>query len=133
MPYVAFAAHPINEMNENDMTEIPKNSHQPINKEGENETNNSPDKSDRPMVHGSQTLDQFYYRSVPDTTDRDERQVVLRYQKEEEEKRILRVDHLWLWVIDHRMTLAATLQRLISDVLLSRNRHYQLYKPPRWG
>jgi hypothetical protein len=60
-------------------------------------------------LHESRTLDQFYYHSLENTTQRDEDQVVTRYinkiKKETPlnsngETAILRVDQVWLWVID---------------------------------
>ncbi len=61
------------------------------------------------IQHKSQTLDQFHYQFLDDTTERDDDQVVSRYIKEsrkkaglnpEVKKAILRVDQVWLWVID---------------------------------
>jgi ankyrin repeat protein/Mg2+ and Co2+ transporter CorA len=58
-------------------------------------------------LHMRRTLDQFWYRNV-DTSQRDDDQVVLRYQqkqnrlagKEENDKlELLMVDQLWLWVL----------------------------------
>jgi hypothetical protein len=80
-------------------------------------------------LHQSQSLDQFYYHSLPDTTSRDHDQVVTRYIENIEGtltendiktrgKRmyhqrkkhqwghyltILRVDQLWMWVVDEGM------------------------------
>lgn len=57
------------------------------------------------ILHGSRTLDQFYYYSLPNTDYRDATQVVTKYieernESEKELKTILKVDQLWLWVID---------------------------------
>src|SRR5271156_904020 len=52
------------------------------------------------------SLDQSYYSTIGDTTERDEEQVVDRYARtqlgeEDEAKRpLLMVDQLWLWVLD---------------------------------
>jgi hypothetical protein len=63
------------------------------------------------ILHTTRTLDEFYYDALQDTQKRDKNQVVGRYLKENsvqtqrrEESfswRILRVDQLWLWVVDH--------------------------------
>jgi hypothetical protein len=60
------------------------------------------------VVHASQTLDQFYYHSLSNTDERDVDQVVTRYIEGTKQKdkwgnnlTILRVDQLWLWVVDN--------------------------------
>jgi hypothetical protein len=78
-------------------------------------------KNDWKVLHESRTLDQFYYHSLKDTTERDASQVITRYvdnltrpkpsdrskleqweilRSKLEQWEILRVDQLWLWVID---------------------------------
>jgi len=66
-------------------------------------------RQDWKKLHESRTLDQFYYRSLIETEDRDETQVVTRYIDKTgwrapldpgKQLDILRVDQLWLWVID---------------------------------
>jgi hypothetical protein len=54
------------------------------------------------VVHESRTLDQYYYSCLPNTDHRDDDQVVTRYFKLKGgvKRRMLRVDQLWLWVID---------------------------------
>jgi hypothetical protein len=62
------------------------------------------------IVHRTRTLDEFYYDTLHDTTDRDKDQVVWRHLrplkkwkeewKEGDPIHILRVDQLWVWVID---------------------------------
>lgn len=62
------------------------------------------------MVHGTRSLDQFYYHSLPDMKDRNKNQVVTRsflggkhgngVKGDAECWPILTVDQLWLWVID---------------------------------
>lgn len=60
------------------------------------------------VVHASQTLDQFYYHSLSNTDERDVDQVVTRYIEGTKRKdewsnnlTILRVDQLWLWVVNN--------------------------------
>lgn len=61
---------------------------------------------EKPYMHIRRTLDQYYYHTMKDTTERDEDQVVYRYAKkmwpEEHESvhNILMVDQLWLWILD---------------------------------
>lgn len=61
---------------------------------------------EKPYMHIRRTLDQYYYHTMKDTTERDEDQVVYRYAKkmwpEENESvhNILMVDQLWLWILD---------------------------------
>jgi hypothetical protein len=70
------------------------------------------------ILHKTRTLDEFYYDSLSNTHDRDKTQVITRYlnlksqeakakdagqPKEQDEDgriKILRVDQIWLWVID---------------------------------
>jgi len=59
------------------------------------------------IIHASQTLDQFYYHSLANTDLRDRDQVVTRYIEGTRNKNlwgseltVLRVDQLWLWVVD---------------------------------
>jgi hypothetical protein len=64
--------------------------------------------NDWKKLQESRTLDQFYYHSLTDTRKRDENQVVTRYinkvhgenHTERSTWEILRVDQLWLWVVD---------------------------------
>lgn len=85
----------------------------------------------RRIIHSSRTLDQFYYHSLKDTKSRDSDQVVTRYthyeSRVDKALDILRVDELWLWVIDEGMSQIL----LVSLDLTSRNRdcYHQLYKP----
>ncbi|MCJ1426325.1 hypothetical protein MMC29_004228 [Sticta canariensis] len=84
--------------------------------EGENSANEkerSPDEKlihtylhQKPYMHIRRTLDQYYYHTMKDTTERDEDQVVYRYAKKmwpddhESVHNILMVDQLWLWILD---------------------------------
>lgn len=78
-----------------------------------NEKNRSPDEKlihtylhQKPYMHIRRTLDQYYYHTMKDTTERDEDQVVYRYAKKmwpdenESVHNILMVDQLWLWILD---------------------------------
>lgn len=76
------------------------------------------DPSKRP--YGRMTLDQYYYTTIPDSTDRDHDQVLSRYLAWQEFKyfmdnemvatevfeeagksiKIFAVDQLWLWIVD---------------------------------
>jgi hypothetical protein len=51
--------------------------------------------------HVRRTLDQYYYRTLPDTLIRDTTQTVLHFQtiNNLETKVIIMVDQLWLWVV----------------------------------
>jgi hypothetical protein len=62
------------------------------------------------VVHGSRTLDQYYYWSLTDTETkrRDDDQVVTRYlDKECKPRKLLRIDMLWLWIIDESISYKA--------------------------
>ena len=59
--------------------------------------------SERP-VHIRRTLDQSYYWTLKDTSDRDRDQVVYRATKKADQNpqipRIVMVDQLWMWILD---------------------------------
>jgi hypothetical protein len=61
-------------------------------------------------IHDRRTLDQSYYNSLPLTNirKRDLDQVLYRYMEKEnvaeEDRRILMVDQLWLWILDTPIT-----------------------------
>ena len=66
-------------------------------------------KNDWKVQHESHTLDQFYYHSLENIEKRDESQVVSHYIRDSYKETprvpkgkipILRVDQIWLWVID---------------------------------
>lgn len=63
------------------------------------------------VVHGSRTLDQYYYWSLTDeeTKRRDNDQVVTRYLEDKKcaTSKLLRIDMLWLWVIDESISYKA--------------------------
>ncbi|KAH8815457.1 hypothetical protein F5884DRAFT_179677 [Xylogone sp. PMI_703] len=67
------------------------------------------------IVHSSQTLDQFYYRSLSDMDLRDQNQVVTKHitpdVSQEDEWTILSVDHLWLWIIDKDTIITSSTSR----------------------
>lgn len=80
------------------------------------------------MIHGSRSLDQFYYDSLPNLSDRDAGQVVTRYltggKRQHEVQKLkdwpfLTVNQLWLWVIDESRCLS------ISKTSVSANVHVQ--------
>ncbi|KAI9736168.1 MAG: hypothetical protein M1834_001053 [Cirrosporium novae-zelandiae] len=64
-------------------------------------------------VHESRTLDQYYYSLLDDTDFRDGDQVVTRYFSKQNSKKtcVLRVDQLWLWVVDESIIAAASSQK----------------------
>ena len=78
-------------------------------------------KQDWKKLHESRTLDQFYYHSLKDTEGRDRDQVVTRYIDHMDKSDwknpldrnkqwdILRVDQLWLWIIDESTYMPAVL------------------------
>lgn len=72
---------------------------------------------EKPYMHIRRTLDQYYYHTMKDTTERDEDQVVYRYAKkmwpEEHESvhNILMVDQLWLWILDGDTVITSFPQR----------------------
>ena len=60
------------------------------------------------IVHASQILDRFYYHTLSNTDEQDVGQVVTRCIEGTKQKdkwsnklTILRVDQLWLWVVDN--------------------------------
>ena len=63
------------------------------------------------VVHGSRTLDQYYYWSLTEkeTKRRDDDQVVTRYFKNGGygTSKLLRIDMLWLWIIDESISYKA--------------------------
>ena len=63
------------------------------------------------VVHGSRTLDQYYYWSLTDeeTKRRDNDQVVTRYLEDKKcaTSKLLRIDMLWLWIIDESISYKA--------------------------
>ncbi|KAI9869299.1 MAG: hypothetical protein M1813_000088 [Trichoglossum hirsutum] len=69
------------------------------------------------VVHKSRSLDQYYYSSLSDTKFRDSDQVVTRYFKDKEgvKKRMLRVDQLWLWIIDENTIITSSTHRLDDE------------------
>src|ERR1700733_7458387 len=63
------------------------------------------------VVHGLRTLDKYYYWSLTDeeTRRRDNDQVVTRYLKDKKcaTSKLLRIDMLWLWIIDESISYEA--------------------------
>ena len=61
---------------------------------------------EKSFMHVRRTLDQYYYHTMKDTTQRDRDQVVFRWAKKmwpdepEHVHNILMVDQLWLWILD---------------------------------
>ncbi|OAR05723.1 hypothetical protein LLEC1_04961 [Akanthomyces lecanii] len=77
-------------------------------------------------VHIPLTLDQSYYLSLKDTTNRNEDQVVVKYVERQERgdnekgspprsKSILMVNQLWIWKIDAQTVVTALADRLHPD------------------
>lgn len=61
-----------------------------------------------PPLHIRRTLDQYYFVTLDDTSQRDKDQVVYRGtldQKREtkSQSRVVMVDQLWLWILDDSM------------------------------
>ncbi|KAI1374415.1 hypothetical protein F4677DRAFT_166876 [Hypoxylon crocopeplum] len=67
------------------------------------------------IVHKSRTLDEYFHGSTPETKNRDLDQVVSRWIRDRKENRdssdILRVDQLWLWVLDDKTIVSCGTQR----------------------
>ncbi|KAB8236677.1 uncharacterized protein BDW43DRAFT_308355 [Aspergillus alliaceus] len=91
------------------------------------QSHNSDETDPAIITHETMTLDQYYYSTIPDSTERDHDQVLSRYlawqetkdQKDaqahsrdrtqgEEVVKILSVDQLWLWIIDSATIITAT-------------------------
>lgn len=57
-----------------------------------------------PPLHMRRTLDQYYYPTVKDSTQRDQDQVVFRGTRSRNDPdaiaRVVMVDQLWLWILD---------------------------------
>ncbi|KAF7594592.1 hypothetical protein BBP40_008859 [Aspergillus hancockii] len=82
------------------------------------------------ITHETMTLDQYYYSTIPDSTERDHDQVLSRYletegqvegrKRHDEVRRILSVDQLWLWIIDSSTIVTATTSNLddFVDIVL---------------
>lgn len=108
--------------------------------------------SEERITHESMTLDQYYYVSLTDTTDRDRDQVLWRSTDpdlkpksetceegnptdksgtDDEHRKILIVNQLWLWIIDESMTfhILGWYFYLFPDVWLilrsARNHHHE--------
>lgn len=101
--------------NENSFTEKPRSSSRVKDDTKPKDDNNAAGgtangRGKNAILHGSRTLDEFGYYSLINTDDRDKDQVVTRYLEPDRQKGrvndpgqewpILRVDQLWLWVID---------------------------------
>ena len=59
-------------------------------------------------LHIRRTLDQSYFLSLKDTSERDRDQVVYRetklaWQEPGDITRVVMVDQLWLWILDERL------------------------------
>ncbi|KAL9109115.1 MAG: hypothetical protein Q9227_006206 [Pyrenula ochraceoflavens] len=71
------------------------------------------------IIHKSRSLDQFYYQTLENMSERDADQVATRYitgKRETEVQKlsdwtILRVDQLWLWVIDEETIVTCSTHR----------------------
>ncbi|PQK17488.1 hypothetical protein BB8028_0007g06830 [Beauveria bassiana] len=72
-------------------------------------------------IHVPLTLDQSYYMSLQDATNRNEDQVVVKYAKRQEQggerrtKNILMVNQLWIWKVDAKTVVTALADRVGSD------------------
>jgi hypothetical protein len=112
MPYLTFTIAQKPESKEKDKNkDLSDTYHQKTTQNNNrNGVSNRDAKNDWKIFHESRTLDQFYYLSLENTSKRDDDQVVTRYIDKvpleymsldlRNEKHILRVDQLWLWVID---------------------------------
>ncbi|KAM3085736.1 hypothetical protein ACMFMG_002801 [Clarireedia jacksonii] len=75
--------------------------------------------NDWKKLQESRTLDEYYYHSLSDIEKRNANQVVTRYidkvchenHMEKEQWEILRVDQLWLWVIDEKTIITSSTDR----------------------
>jgi hypothetical protein len=65
-------------------------------------------RAQEPPLHIRRTLDQSYFLTLDDTSERDRDQVVYRETKSEQGdparpvSRVVMVDQLWLWILDER-------------------------------
>ncbi|KAG4432903.1 hypothetical protein IFR05_011621 [Cadophora sp. M221] len=65
-------------------------------------------------MHFRRTLDQYYYYTLPTTEARDKDQVVTRYFEKTwpgDDKLVLMVDQLWLWILDNDTVVTSFPQR----------------------
>ncbi|KAI9648346.1 hypothetical protein NHQ30_002979 [Ciborinia camelliae] len=69
------------------------------------------------IKHMPMTLDQYYYPTIMDTSERDNDQVLSKFlqRKHEQgsksqgtEKKILKINQLWVWIIDEKTIITAT-------------------------
>ncbi|KAI0449383.1 hypothetical protein F5B21DRAFT_50144 [Xylaria acuta] len=71
-------------------------------------------RNSKQIKHAPMTLDQYYYPTISNTSERDNDQVLSKFlQKKHEqpskaEKKILMVNHLWVWIIDEKTIITAT-------------------------
>ncbi|RWA08658.1 hypothetical protein EKO27_g6434 [Xylaria grammica] len=77
--------------------------------------------SSRRIKHTPLTLDQYYYPTISDTSKRDNNQVLSKFLEKKNlqedhdrrvapraNKKILMVNHLWVWIIDEKTIITAT-------------------------
>jgi hypothetical protein len=82
------------------------------------------------VVQESRTLDQYYYSSLENTDYRDSTQVITRYlERKRANPRILRVDQLWLLIIDESMFVSSAPTGRCLLTLIFRNDHHELDRP----
>ncbi|KAH7370046.1 hypothetical protein BKA65DRAFT_10708 [Rhexocercosporidium sp. MPI-PUGE-AT-0058] len=65
-------------------------------------------------MHFRRTLDQYYYYTLPTTEARDKDQVITRYFAKtwpDDDKLVLMVDQLWLWILDNDTVVTSFPQR----------------------
>ncbi|KAI1383116.1 uncharacterized protein F4822DRAFT_435048 [Hypoxylon trugodes] len=67
-------------------------------------------RNSRRVKHKPMTIDQYYYPTIADTDKRDNDQVLSKFLKQEEqdEKTVLMVNQLWIWIIDEKTIITAT-------------------------
>jgi hypothetical protein len=79
-------------------------------------------------LHLRRTLDQFYYCTLQSTDRLDENQIVSRHtdgQIPNDNKIILMVDQMWLWVLDTSKNVSFCCHHR-KFILLSRHSHHEL-------
>ncbi|KAI1410487.1 hypothetical protein F5Y13DRAFT_202282 [Hypoxylon sp. FL1857] len=77
-------------------------------------------KASKPVIHKSRTLDGYFHGPAAETRNRDLEQVVTRWiqsnTNNERNSDILRVDQLWLWVIDDKTIISCGTNRADDEI-----------------
>jgi hypothetical protein len=79
------------------------------------------DSSNSSSLHPRRSLDQFFYSSLPETSSRDQDQVVSKNMPKDSRggKKMIMVDQLWLWLIETRNINSPTPDKIKTTIFTS--------------